>query len=110
MDDVWAKRFETIRILGWLALASPFCAVAAIATSDTLRIVLTAAAFGLFLPAFVYVYVVILWHWKARYRGQHSDFWGAVLLIETSGWSKVIYLLRHLLPDMRKTGRYRAQL
>lgn len=110
MDDIWAKRFETIRILGWLALASPFFAVAAIATSGPARIIFTAAALGLFLPGVIYIYVVTLWHWKARYRGHHSDLWGTILLIETSGWMKVVYLFRHLIPDMRKTARYRIQL
>ncbi len=28
------------------------------------------------------------------------------LVIEVSGWFKVIYLLRHFFPDARKTGRY----
>jgi hypothetical protein len=48
-----------------------------------------------------------LWHWKDRYRGRHSDLWGALLLIETTGWFKLVYLVRHLIPDIRNTGRYR---
>lgn len=64
----------------------------------------------LFLPAFVYTYVVVIWQWKERYRGKHSDLWGALILIETSGWLKLVYLFRHLVPDMRKGGRYHNSL
>ena len=58
------------------------------------------------LPLFVFAYVLTILHWKARYRGSHSDLWGVVLLLEASGWSKVLYLFRHVLPDMRRRGRY----
>jgi hypothetical protein len=59
------------------------------------------------LPAVLfYTYVVIIWHWKGRYRGNHTDLWGALILLETSGWMKLVYLFRHLIPDMRQTGRY----
>jgi hypothetical protein len=60
----------------------------------------------LFLPGFVYLYVLTIWHWKDRYKGRHSDLWGALLLIETSGWFKLVYLFRHLLPDAIETLRY----
>jgi hypothetical protein len=61
---------------------------------------------GLWLPLFFYIYVVVIWHWKARYRGRHSDLWGALILLETSGWFKLIYIFRHLIPDMRGKGHY----
>jgi hypothetical protein len=57
-------------------------------------------------PAIIYTYVVIIWHWKNRYRGKHSDLWGVLLVVETSGWCKIVYLFRHLIPDMRRRGRY----
>jgi hypothetical protein len=57
-------------------------------------------------PAAVYLVLVTLWHWKGRYRGTHSDLWGAVLLLEISGWLKLVYFFRHVLPDARGTGRY----
>ena len=59
-----------------------------------------------FLPCFIYAYVLTILHWKARYRGQHSDFWGVLLLVETSGWFKLIYFFRHIMPDIRSRGRY----
>lgn len=62
----------------------------------------------LILPAFFYLYVLTIWHWKDRYKGRHSDLWGALLLIETSGWFKLVYLFRHLLPDALESGRYVA--
>jgi hypothetical protein len=51
------------------------------------------------LPAFVHVYVLTIWHWGIRYQGNHKLLWGAILLIETSGWMKIIYFFRHVLPD-----------
>ena len=60
----------------------------------------------LVLPCFVWAYVLTILHWKARYRGRHSDLWGAVLLLETSGLFKLVYVFRHMLPDMRNRGRY----
>jgi hypothetical protein len=57
-------------------------------------------------PCLIYAYVLIILHWKARYRGSHSDLWGILLLLEASGWFKLVYLFRHLLPDMYGRGRY----
>jgi hypothetical protein len=84
--------------------------VAAALTSDNVRLFTTILAVLLFLPAFAYIYVVIIWHWKDRYRGNHSNLWGALILIEVTGWLKLVYLLRHIIPDMWHTGRYSASL
>jgi len=107
MNDKWQLRFELVRYFAWLALAGAALLVIAIGLQGDYK--KWALIFGILLcvPALVYVYIVIIWHWKERYRGRHSDLWGAILLIETSGWMKVIYIFRHLIPDMRKTGRYR---
>ncbi len=51
-----------------------------------------------------------IWHWKGRYIGEHSDLWGGLLLVETSGWMKLVYLFRHMLPDLRREGRYAVRL
>jgi hypothetical protein len=103
----WEKRFENIRFLGWLALASLPFLILGLVTSDFLQIICVVAAVLLFFPAFIYIYVIVIWHWKDRYRGKHSDLWGALILIETSGWMKIVYLFRHIIPDMRHSGRYR---
>jgi hypothetical protein len=58
------------------------------------------------LPCFIYAYVLTILHWKSRYRGTHSDLWGVLLLLDTSGWFKLIYIFRHIWPDMRGRGRY----
>jgi hypothetical protein len=67
------------------------------------------AAAMLIIPGFVYVYVIVIWHWKDRYRGKHGDLWGALILLETSGWMKLVYIFRHILPDIYHTGRYRLE-
>ena len=60
----------------------------------------------LFVPGALYMMLVTIWHWKERYRGKHSDLWGGLILLETTGWFKLIYLFRHVIPDARGTGRY----
>jgi len=108
MANVWEKRFERLRFCGWLAIAATFFAVAAALSSETVQMFMLVAAVVFLLPAFIYTYLIVIWHWKGRYRGKHSDLWGALILIETSGWMKLIYLFRHIIPDMRQSGRYRV--
>lgn len=60
----------------------------------------------LFIPGAAYLLLVTIWHWKERYRGKHSDLWGGLILLETTGWFKIVYLFRHIIPDARGTGRY----
>jgi hypothetical protein len=93
-----------------MALAGAPLILVAFLTSETVQ--KWTAIFGvlLIMPAVLYTYVVILWHWKDRYRGKHSDLWGALILIETTGWFKIIYLFRHLIPDMCHSGRYRISM
>jgi hypothetical protein len=69
---------------------------------------LIVTGFLLFVPGAVYLFAITMWHWKARYRGKHSDLWGVLILIETTGWFKLVYLFRHIIPDARGTGRYAA--
>jgi hypothetical protein len=106
MIDRWEIRFRRIRILGWLALAGlPFIALAAL-TDNFFRNLGITVALLLIVPGFLYVYVMVILHWKNRYRGVHSDLWGTLILIETSGWMKLVYFFRHILPDMSRSGRY----
>lgn len=106
MPGTWELRFERMKLLGWIAAPSPICALVALLTTDYLQIFMSILAALLVLPAFVYLYVIVIWHWKDRYRGSHSDLWSALILLETSGWMKLVYLFRHIIPDIRKTGRY----
>jgi hypothetical protein len=103
MPNKWPKRFELIRGFGWLALVSVTFFVSTLFFPREYRD--WPLVFGVLfvLPLLVYTYVVVIWHWKERYRGKHSDLWGALILIETSGWFKLIYFFRHILPDMRRS-------
>ena len=104
----FANKFRVLVRLAKLALAAiPLAVLAAILHSHSpwpevfgVLAVLTA------LPCLIYAYVLTILHWKGRYRGRHSDLWGVLLLLETSGWFKLIYIFRHMLPDMRGRGRY----
>ena len=57
-------------------------------------------------PFFVHETIFTIWHWKRRYRAERSEVWGAILVIETPGWFKIVYWFRYILPDWRGTGRY----
>ncbi len=104
---MWQRRFKLLRRLAiFAAVGLPFLAVAAFRGRGTIAIFCGVAGAALFLPGFVYLYIVTIWHWKDRYKGRHSDLWGALLLLETSGWFKLVYLFRHLLPDAIETVRY----
>jgi hypothetical protein len=78
-----------------------------IAMAVLLREPAVAAIAVLFLiPLLVWLVLIPLLHWRERYRGTNMTLWGALLVLETSGWFKIIYWFRHVLPDHRATGRY----
>jgi len=107
MNSDFTHKFTTLKllfkvgILGLLLLI-PACFVISSITGKILAV----AGIALIIPGLVYFYVLTILHWKARYKGTHSDLWGVLLLIETSGWFKLFYLFRHILPDMSSKGRY----
>ena len=107
-DTEFLARYALLKRLGLVALAgAAVLAVAALLVESRPMWASGLGAVGALgvVPAFFYL--IFLSNWKARYRGTHSNLWGAVLVIETSGWFKLVYLFRHLIPDARGTGRYR---
>jgi hypothetical protein len=106
--DPWFESVDRwFEQLGWPAVAGAVLLIASIFLPDGWPTI-TAMIVGiiLFLPWFFYVYVLTIWHWKERYRGYHNRLWGALLLVETSGWFKIIYWFRHIVPDWQERGRY----
>ena len=104
----FANKFRILVRLARLTLvAIPLLMLAAVFHSHSPwpQLLIVLAVFSL-LPCFIYAYVLTILHWKSRYRGTHSDLWGVLLLLETSGWFKLIYIFRHIRPDMRGRGRY----
>lgn len=110
MRDAWLEaKFALARKFGWTALVGIIPLVLGLPLNRNLfmiKAMLFFTAAMLIIPLFIYVVLLTIWHWKQRYRGEHSDLWGAVLLVETSGWFKIIYWFRHIIPDWRGTGRY----
>ena len=106
---MWEKRFLTLKKLGQIAIVGlVIMAGGFIGVSMDIWLAKVAVVCGLLLaiPVFIYGYVIVFWHWKSRYRGKHSDLWGVLLCLETSGWFKIVYLFRHIIPDMSASGRY----
>jgi hypothetical protein len=106
-DEEFLRKVVLLKRLGWLALFGAVIGVAGIAWSDPSTPPQWATlGFILVVPGMIYLLLVTMWHWKARYIGSHSNLWGGLLLLETSGWFKVVYLFRHIIPDARGSGRY----
>src|SRR6267143_6852131 len=90
MPDAWLEeRIAMTKKFGLAALAG----AAAVAIALTLKenskmfpLILIGAM--MIVPFFMHETIFTIWHWKRRYRGEHSDLWGAILVIETSGWFK----------------------
>lgn len=96
-----------LRRLALVAAAGPVFIVIGIATDLPALVVFGAM---LVVPVFAWLVLIPVLHWKDRYIGQRSGAWGALLALETSGWSKIIYWFRHVLPDWHRSGRYRDTL
>jgi len=108
MADPWfSRRLRLFEPLLWVGLAGlALIAGSSLLSSESLEALAFALGFLCFAPFLVYLVLVPIWHWKDRYRGEHSDLRGALLVIEVSGWFKVVYWFRHILPDWRGRGRY----
>jgi len=111
MNDPWfEKRFAALEVLGWMALAGGVVLIASFfIANETLQVMAVLVAALLLVPLVVWLVLLPIWHWKERYRGSHSNLWGALLVIETSGWFKIVYWFRHVIPDYRGRGRYVGQ-
>lgn len=103
--EKWQSRFRWVFRLVIAALFGAAILMFCLFTDSTNPVVLVVGVL-MTAPGAIYLTVVSIWHWKERYQGKHSDLWGALLLLETSGWFKLIYLFRHILPDARQRGRY----
>src|SRR5882724_9295932 len=111
-DGQFLARYGTLKKLLYLALFGLALFVGSITVlgddlhpniPSTVCAIIGAVAF---VPGVFYIVALTIWHWKTRYRGNRSDLWGVVLVVETSGWFKLVYLFRHIIPDARGTGRY----
>jgi len=108
MTDPWfTRRFRLFEPLLWVGLAGlALLAGSSLLANESLENAAFVLGFFCFAPLLGYLVLVPIWHWKDRYRGEHSDLWGALLVIEVSGWFKIVYWFRHILPDWRGRGRY----
>lgn len=91
MPPLWRKRFELLKTFGFVALVGLIFLIAAfLASAGVIQVTFVVVGLLAVAPGMFYLVLYTMWHWKARYRGRHSDLWGALLLIETSGWLKVV--------------------
>ncbi|MGA9982678.1 MAG: hypothetical protein WBD98_01185 [Acidobacteriaceae bacterium] len=115
MDELWLKR---VRWIGYLAIPAAggvtlfvvglIGGMFTAGNASSAAIFLFVVAFLLMVPEAIWLNLVPFMHWAKRYRGRHSTLWLCLLVFETTGWFKLIYLFRHILPDWRGTGRYKS--
>ncbi|HET7024697.1 MAG TPA: hypothetical protein VFI39_05790 [Gemmatimonadales bacterium] len=107
-DDWFARRFAPLENAAWIGTGGVVLVGIGLFWSDN-DVATTCWVIGILglLPLMFHLFMIPVWHWRERYRGAHPDLWGALLVIETSSWSKLIYWFRHVLPDWRGRGRYR---
>ncbi len=108
MRDAWLEdRFAMTKKYGLAAIAGlAAMALGFIFKENFEMLPLIFIGILMLIPFFMHETVFTVWHWKRRYRGEHSDLWGAILVIETPGWFKIVYSSRHILPDWHGSGRY----
>jgi len=107
--DFWEEtKFNWFVAFSWMLLPGiALFVIAALGPTDWPFALVGVSGFLLMAPFVIYVNLLAIWHWKSRYKGNHSKLWGAVLIFETTGWGKLIYSFRHILPDRRGAGRYK---
>jgi hypothetical protein len=101
----WLKRFALLGVVGVAAFtAASSYPVGPVGDSLFLLGVITIA------PLLFWLWYVPVMHWRERYRGKHPNIWGAFLVFESTGISRLLYWLVHVIPDQRKTKLYRDAL
>lgn len=97
----WLRRFAFAALAGVAALI-----VAAMNAGSPLYGIAFVIAFVTIVPLIFWLCFVPIMHWRERYKGTRPWTWGAFLVFETSGWSKIFYWFMHVLPDANATGLY----
>ena len=103
---IWESRFRLLLRLGIASLLGLVLLLPCIFMERMAPVGLVVVGMLLCVPGAIYLLLVTMWHWKERYRGEHSDLWGGLILLETTSWFKLVYLFRHIIPDARCRGRY----
>lgn len=93
----WLKRFGLAGLAG-LAIVVP----AALADQPGLTVIGVLLA----LPLIFWLSFIPIMHWRERYIGSRPNTWGALMVFETSGWTRLLYWFVHVLPDSRAEGAY----
>jgi hypothetical protein len=111
MSPDFLKLYGKLKLLGSIAVLGVLLLVFSLVhgSEDGIGEILMILGVLAILPAFLLAYCMTILHWKHRYVGKKSTLWGVLLLLETSGWFKILYLFRHILPDIRGTGRYQSE-
>jgi hypothetical protein len=109
--EFWQEtKFGWFVVFGWIVVPGiTMFVVALMGPVDWPYALVGMAGFLLTAPFIVHMNLLAIWHWKARYVGNHSKLWGFLIVLLTfTSWGNLIYLFRHILPDRRHSGRYKG--
>jgi hypothetical protein len=110
-SNFWQEvKYRWLIFFAWMivpAMGLFFWVVFLTSSTDVLSLLpYLAGSFLLMVPCFVHLQLLAVWHWKQRYTGTHSKLWGALFVLEFTGWSKIIYFFLHVLPDRQNQRAY----
>jgi len=99
MRDAWLEdRIAMTKKYGLAAIAGPALIALGLIFKENFEM-LPLIFIGILTLIPFFMHETVLTVWQRRYRGEHSGLWGAILVIETPGWFKIVYCFRHILPD-----------
>lgn len=106
--EAWfAPRLKLLGRFALFALLSPPALLAiSIVHDDAWRVFFLLVAFVSLTPLLFWICFIPVLHWRDRYIGAHPYTWGAFLVFENSGWTKIIFWIAHVLKDKNRSGRY----
>src|SRR5262245_43408378 len=84
-EEWFTKKWNYLRKFGPVAIVGLVATIIGIATDHRWPILIGVIAI---LPWFFWVVMIPIYHWKDRYVGERTNLWGALLVLETSGWMK----------------------
>ena len=100
----WLRRFALAALVGVAAMI-----FASMNKGTVWYGVAFVIAFVMLAPLIFWLCFIPIMHWRERYKGTRPWTWGAFLVFETSGWSKIFYWFMHVLPDADARGLYRDE-
>ncbi len=104
-ENWFGKKFKVLKSSFYAFIPGILCLIIALLPKDDISGLVLIGVL-LCLPLMLCIQLIPLYHWKDRYIGHNSNFWGALIVLDTSSLFKLFYWIRHVLADWKNRGRY----